>query len=463
MNFVTLAALGIALAGAEGNSWTLCLLVLGVAACVHFLVPQRQTIPSLDRWTMFAAAALLALAALQLAPLPASLVGVLSPARVELLRATSPVMHGSREFVTLSAVPYLSALQFLNLAGYGLVFIVARELTLRLRDWTHFQNATWSIAWPLLVIAGLEAVLGIFQASTRAGEPVSGTYANSDHFAGLLEMVFPFAVLYPAALLQRERKRYESPAGPALKACIVLAVAVTIAGGVLYSLSDIGLLAACAGLLIGVGCALSMRGWSVEYKVAAPWWRQLLPVAIAGGIVLGLVYLPGERVVKRFSDLAATQEVPAATQAQIWRDTKALIKAYPLFGCGLGGYESCFMRYKSVAPAVTVDYAHNDYLQVLAELGAFGMAAGVLFIGRLLWLAMRGALYARSIDERYLAIACAASMMAMLLHSVVDFDMYVPANAMVFAWVAGIAGAYANREQAKTRTEEHALSASAGA
>ena len=91
-----------------------------------------------------------------------------------------------------------------------------------------------------------------------------------------------------------------------------------------------------------------------------------------------LVYLPGERLVKRFSDLAATREVPADTQAQIWRDTKALIKDYPLFGCGLGGYESCFMRYKSVAPTTTVHYAHNDYLQVLAELGVFGMAAGVV-------------------------------------------------------------------------------------
>jgi len=44
-----------------------------------------------------------------------------------------------------------------------------------------------------------------------------------------------------------------------------------------------------------------------------------------------------------------------------------------------------------------------------------------------------------------LAIGCLASMIAMLLHSLVDFNMYVPANGMVFAWVAGIASMHAKQ------------------
>jgi hypothetical protein len=71
-----------------------------------------------------------------------------------------------------------------------------------------------------------------------------------------------------------------------------------------------------------------------------------------------------------------------------------------------------------------------------------GFLAGLVFVGGLLRQAVRGVRSARSVDERYLAIACTTSMTVMLLHSMVDFNMYVPANGMVFAWVAGIASTH---------------------
>jgi O-antigen ligase len=147
----------------------------------------------------------------------------------------------------------------------------------------------------------------------------------------------------------------------------------------------------------------------------------------------------------RFTELASTDNVSADARGQIWRDTAGLIKAFPLFGCGLGGFQSCFMRFKTVAPMQTVDYAHNDYLQGFAEMGVIGFVAGLLFVGRLLQQTLRGVRCAHSVDERYLAIGCLASMIAMLLHSLVDFNMYVPANGMAFAWVAGIASIHAKQ------------------
>ncbi len=86
----------------------------------------------------------------------------------------------------------------------------------------------------------------------------------------------------------------------------------------------------------------------------------------------------------------------------------------------------------------TVNYAHNDYLQFLAELGVFGFAAGVLFAGRVLMVAVRRAVRSWAVDERFLMIACTGSLTAILLHSLVDFNLYMPANAMVLAWVCGI-------------------------
>jgi hypothetical protein len=76
-------------------------------------------------------------------------------------------------------------------------------------------------------------------------------------------------------------------------------------------------------------------------------------------------------------------------------------------------------------------------------MGILGFAAGMVFVLRILFGVGRNVAYAQSIDERCRSIACVAAMTAMLLHSIVDFNMYVPANAMVFAWIAGIACASA--------------------
>ena len=60
-----------------------------------------------------------------------------------------------------------------------------------------------------------------------------------------------------------------------------------------------------------------------------------------------------------------------------WKESLPLVAAYPITGCGLGAYESCFLAYKKVAPGYTVDFAHNDYLHVMAE---FGLPAFALLL-----------------------------------------------------------------------------------
>ena len=433
---LTLAALSLAFAYAVFQNAGVTP-AIGVVSALYFAIPVRSALPRVDRATATLLSALLAIAVLQILPLPTSLVAILSPQRVELLRATEPVLGPAPSWTTLSVVPWQTLQYLLNVGGYILVFLLLRELSIRLSHRAY----TWAPVWPLLMVAALEGALGLYQVSLEGAQGFAhGTYANRDHYAGLLELVLPFAILYPVALVQRDRHRFESSAGPALKAGGILACATLILIGIVYSLSRMAFLATLASLFVAGSMALRLRGAPIERPIGISVWRRLLPTAAVALIVLlGFTFLPTDRLIARFADLARTDDITADTRAQIWRDSASLVKAFPVFGCGLGGYESCFLRYKTVAPLYTVNYAHNDYLQVLAEMGSIGFGLAFVLLLRVLYSAVRGALYARSIDDRYLSIACIASLTAIMLHSFVDFNMYRPANAFAVCWIAGIA------------------------
>ena len=445
MSIVTLIALSLALAFGVFNNggvvlpeWNWSLLVVGCATALHFLFTKRDRANRIDLLSLGLIAIIAIVAAFQLVPLPLGLLKVLSPARYNLIQAASPIL-GTPRLATLSVIPYATIQQILTLGGCAAVFFVSRDLSIRWRE-TH----PWAIVWPLLVIAGLEGLLGFFQFYTDSSHgTATGTYVNRDHYVGLLEMVLPFAAMYPIAVLNREREgssRLETPAGPALQASIILIFATMILTGIVLSLSRMGFLASLAALFVCGAAAVSLRGGpSVSARIPSAWRKSILVGAVAVAIVLGFLFLPTDALVARFADLAKTDDISADDRARIWRDAIGVVKAFPLFGCGLGGFESAFLRYKTVAPMFTVDYAHNDYLQLLAELGVFGFLAGLLLAFRVLLAAVGRAVETWSVDERFLMIACTGSLTAIMLHSLVDFNLYVPANAMVLAWVSGIA------------------------
>jgi O-antigen ligase len=136
--------------------------------------------------------------------------------------------------------------------------------------------------------------------------------------------------------------------------------------------------------------------------------------------------------------MVSVEGLTAEGRIQLWAETVPLIKAYPVFGCGLGGYENAVLRFKTSEPLLTDNFAHNDYLQLLAELGL----AGCIILGALAFslvkAALRVAVMSPDREQRYLGVACAGSLVAILLHSLVDFNLYIPANAMLLAWVGGI-------------------------
>src|ERR1019366_7820259 len=83
--------------------------------------------------------------------------------------------------------------------------------------------------------------------------------------------------------------------------------------------------------------------------------------------------------------------------------------------------------------------AHNDYLQLLAELGLVGFALLACWAIPIFAAAYRTATGDQDLNTRYVAVGCVGGMVAIGIHSLADFNMYLPANAMVLVWIAGIA------------------------
>jgi O-antigen ligase len=413
------------------------LLVLGLLATILSLGRARDRWAPLPgrvvRWTLTLFPAYILM---QVVPMPVSLVRVLSPARAETLAALDRV-GALVHFASLSVSPPATFQSFLLICGYVIIFLLVRELTWRLDD------NCWLAIWPIVAIGALEAGLGLCQNFGGGVDQVRwGTYANHNHYAGFLEMALPFAVVYPVVLWRRTRSRGYSPVAPALAACGVWALAGLMLAGIVFSFSRMGFIATLSSLFVMGALAFGTRQLS---WVARSLKRQTITVGLVTALVLAsFVFLPPDKLIARFAQIASVEGLTAEGRINLWTETIPLIKAYPVFGCGLGGYETAFMKFKVSGPLFTDDFAHNDYLQLLAELGLAGFALGATLAFSIVRKAVRRAVEPRDPGTRYFAVACAGALAAILVHSLADFNLYIPANAMLLAWIAGMTAGLRN-------------------
>jgi O-antigen ligase len=393
------------------------LLGLGVAGLGWWLANRGSVaaVPGAAGWCWWL---LPAYAALQLVPLPRAVLGLVSPARAEVSKALDGLGAGERA-APLSLAPGTGMNQFLLFAGCAAVFYVTYQIAVESRKWR------WAVMLPPVLVAVLEGVLGLVQA--MGGREAAGTYVNRDHYAGLMEMALPFAVAYPVARWKATDTRREFPVRLAVVMCVGWGAAAVILMGVLASLSRTGVVASLFAVLV--------------MGIVASWgsgWRSAGGVAVLAAALAGcFVFLPSDALIARFA--ASAQDMTAEGRTELWRESLALVRTFPVFGCGLGGYEQAFLRHKVSVPMVRDDYAHNDYLQYLIELGAAGFAIGVVLMGSIAARAWRASAGSGDPRDRWLGIGCIGAFAAIGLHSFVDFNLYIPANALLLAWISGVA------------------------
>ena len=109
-----------------------------------------------------------------------------------------------------------------------------------------------------------------------------------------------------------------------------------------------------------------------------------------------------------------------------------LIRDYPVFGAGPGTFYVAFPKYRPEKVVNFFDYTHNDYAQIAAETGVVGLGLLGLVVVLTLAVALRAQWIRRDPLMRGMSFACIMGVTSLLIHSWVDFNLQIPANAVYF-------------------------------
>ena len=192
-----------------------------------------------------------------------------------------------------------------------------------------------------------------------------GPYFNPDHFAGLMEMLIPVAAFYIAG----QRKLSAAQALP------ILVVTIAIAS-LLLSGSRSGLLSLAVEIVIAVALGL----WMARTRKR----RQRSALIAIGASVIIIVIVAAALLFSWVDTGAVSKRLAAvATPGDAWSewssfrksvvlDSFHMLRDHPVLGIGLGNFETAYPRYQSFPTDLTVDYAHNDFAEAIAETGVIG-------------------------------------------------------------------------------------------
>lgn len=259
------------------------------------------------------------------------------------------------------------------------------------------------------VLGGNDSPLYFYDFTTRGF--MVGFFANANHMASLLLVTLPFM----AALIAQGRKRFPDRRKE-------------------FTALGLALLALIA---MGVGLVGSLTGYAL-----------LAPVALASALIIwppksrrfaGLLALPALALSAGFLSVMGDAENIFAEDAQasllgreqIRANAVPAARAYFPLGAGLGTFEEIYRRFEEVdaVSRTFINHAHNDYLEVVIELGAPGLLLIILFVGW--WLACLAS-FLKAGGSAY-GWAGWTAIGVLLVHSGWDYPLRTAALSAIFA------------------------------
>ncbi|MDD5680512.1 MAG: O-antigen ligase family protein [Candidatus Omnitrophica bacterium] len=116
----------------------------------------------------------------------------------------------------------------------------------------------------------------------------------------------------------------------------------------------------------------------------------------------------------------------------------------PFFGHGINTFMSIFEEYSSGLTFSGISYAHNCYMQILAETGIFGLLSFLWMIGALFVSSVKNMVKKSEGLVRITQIGILGGLLAYLVHSLVEVNLYALQLAILFYYFLGLAMAVQN-------------------
>lgn len=397
--------------------------------------------------------------ALQSIPFPLALIKMLSPEAAQLWQGVDPTATQGTVSLDPAQTQLMAALAFVYASMFTFVIIVLRTQ----------QRLVWFV-YALIASGVFQALLGGFLLSIHAQYEVAtvalvhditsgivGTFVNRNHFAGYMEMCLALGIGMMVAQLHgvssKGQHRFvvsvlEFILSPAM--CLRLMLVVMVVALVLTR-SRMGNAGFFAAMLLA----------GVVYIVLARRATRMMMLLLISLIIID-VWVIGkwvglDKVAQRLEATPLTIMAAAQPDRQhkgLGREQSleertlpaefalGILRDFPLTGTGAGTFYTTFPRYRLMGIPYYYDHAHNDYLELLTE---YGLPASTLFA---LFLALTLVQIARTLRHHRLPLArgigfgVLMAMLALLIHSTVDFNLQIPANALTFTvimalvWVA---------------------------
>jgi O-antigen ligase len=327
-------------------------------------------------------------------------------------------------FFHSTASSYNTRIELLLLLADLIILFLAVQAFRTLSDWRSFVWFGMGLGFVVSIFGVLQHLtfngkLYWFREMHYGGIPF-GPYANRNHFAGFVELVLPLA-LVPLVLGRVRRQRW----------AVVGLFAVVPLGALFFSASR--------GGIVSFGVELSVLALVMIWRRTAA--KQLLAGAAVLLLALLMVsWLGVGQILQRFSSLQSL-ETTTGKRASMRRDTWRIFLTHPLVGTGLGTLQVVFPSYETLYDGRIVNHSHNDYLEALAETGLLGGLCCAWFLGVLL---SQSLMRLRQLNHSFAGALQCSGLVAcsgFLVHGLVDFNLHIPSNFLLFLLMAHLATA----------------------
>jgi O-antigen ligase len=365
-----------------------------------------------ERYMFISLFALLAYIIIQILPLPSIILKYIAPKSFELYSFyrvdKNPGMH-------ISLYAYKTQIEFLRVLAYFLFFILLafsiKEMytlgrLLKILSYFGFGLAIFAI----IQKAAWNGGIYWFRELTQGGSPF-GPFVNRNHYAGFIGMLIPLTLGLAFTRKRRERK--------ILFGFFALIMAVSL----FLSLSRGGIISFFAGITV-FGLFLSWDKFRAKKK-----WALAAFIFV---LFLYLSYLGIDPIIDRFYETDITREARIA----VWSATLNAFKDFYLTGSGLGTFINVFLFYSPEAITSIYDHAHNDYLEFILETGITGTVLLLLFLFFFVSSIVGGRWAGRT---GIFKISMLSSITTIAIHSIFDFNLHIPSNALMLSAVFGMA------------------------